>query len=259
MPPQLPPPRPTFNSVGLPVSPNQYVGWIDAMGIQSAMGRSTDVAANFVFKLHIAVLQSADALQPHQREGLSLYPVMDGVYFVTNDQQALQAFLKRTFGSLAREFVETAEMRHRFLVRGALSCGPVVHGLQLPEEASGTLAAHPDYRDSILLGLPMIQAYLTERSAPPFAVYVHESARAFAPEGRRPLKPTWWRWFKTPEDETWPELARDLRTELRRYFEWCGKRAAEIGYDTESIKKHSTLAEQYFADIPEVGAAGPRA
>lgn len=140
-----------------------------------------DVAANFVFKLHITVLESVDALRSRQRTDLRLYPVMDGVYFVTSDQRALFRFLQQVFGRLASEFVETTEMRHRFLVRGALACGPVVHGFQLPESASATLAAHPEYQSSVLLGLPMIQAYLAERLAPPFSVYVHESAELLLP------------------------------------------------------------------------------
>jgi hypothetical protein len=251
------PSRPAFSSEGLPVSLTQYVGWIDAMGIQSAMGRSIDVAANFIFKLHIAVLESMDSLSARQRESISLYPVMDGVYFVTNDQQALIRFLRLVFGRLAREFVETPEMKHRFLVRGALACGPVVHGLELPESASATLAAHREYRSSILIGLPMIQAYLTERLAPPFSMYVHESARAFAPEATPIIRATWWRWFATPADERWPDLAPRLRDELRSYFKWCEDRATEIGYDAESIKKHRTLADQYFVDIPAPQDAAP--
>jgi hypothetical protein len=67
------PPRPNFHAGELPVSRSQYVGWIDAMGIQSAMGRSIDVAANFVFKLHIAVLESNHALPAHQRKSIFLY------------------------------------------------------------------------------------------------------------------------------------------------------------------------------------------
>jgi hypothetical protein len=259
MPPQPLPPRPNFHAGGLPVSPSQYVGWIVAMGIQSAMGRSIDVAANFVFKLHIAVLESIDVLSAHRRRSVFLYPVMDGVYFVTDDQQALFKFLRQVFGRLAREFVETTEMRHRFLVRGALACGPVVHGLQLPEGASATLAAHPEYRSSILLGLPMIQAYLTERLAPPFSMYIHESARAFAPAVLSTIRVTWWRWFTTPEDERWPDLAPRLRDELRGYFRWCEERAMEIGYESESIKKHRGLADQYFADIPTPLDAAPPA
>ena len=254
MPLQPLPARPIFGATGLPISPSQYVGWIDAMGIQSAMGRSMDVAANFVFKLHITVLDSLDALPDHQRGNIYLYPVMDGVYFVTNDQPALFRFLRRVFGCLAREFVETAEMRHRFLVRGALACGPVVHGFQLPEGTSAVLHNRTQYRDSILVGLPMIQAYLTERLAPPFSIYVHESARAFAPEGRRPIRATWWRWFATPADERWPDLAPRLRDALRDYFAWCAARAAEIGYDVESIKKHRLSADQYFADVPATTA-----
>ena len=161
------------------------------------------------------------------------------------------------FGRLAREFVETTEMRHRFLVRGALACGPVVHGRQLPAVASATLAAHPEYRSSILIGLPMIQAYLAERLAPPFAMYVHESARAFAPGALRTIRATWWRWFTTPEDQRWPDLAPRLRNELHAYFKWCEERALEIGYDPESINKHRALSDQYFADIPAPPHAAP--
>jgi len=250
MPPQPFPPRPRFNTTELPISPNQYVGWIDAMGIQAAIGRSMDIASNFIFKLHIAVLESLDVLQDHEKRSISLYPVMDGIYFVTNDQRALFRFLRGIFGGLAREFVETTEMKHRFLIRGALACGPVVHGSQLPESASDVLHNHPGYRESILVGLPMIQAYLTERLAPPFSLYVHESARAFAPEASRPIRATWWRWFTTPSDERWPDLAPRLRDALRDYFAWCEARATEIGYDLDSIKKHSLLATQYFADVP---------
>lgn len=251
------PDRPVFNGAGLPISPVQYVGWLDAMGIQSAMGRSINVTANFVFKLHIAAIKSLDDLQERQREAISLYPVMDGVYFVTNDQPSLYGFLRRTFGCLAREFVETPDMRHRFLVRGALACGPVVHGRDLPVHASGVLNDYAKYRDSILLGLPMIQAYLTERMAPPFSVYVHESARAFTPAPRPPIRATWWRWFKTSQNDDWLALAARLRDELKLYFEWCKKRSFEIGYDAESIKKHEHLADQYFADVEVADGASP--
>jgi hypothetical protein len=127
----------------------------------------------------------------------------------------------------------------------------------LPDAASTILQNHRRYRDSILLGLPMIQAYLTERIAPPFSIYVHESARAFAPEAGRPIRATWWRWFASPTDERWPDLAPQLRDALRVYFTWCAARTSEIGYDAESIKKHGLLADQYFADLPATPAPVP--
>ena len=244
------PPRPLFDSAGLHPLRSQYVGWIDVMGIQAAMARSTDNAANFVFKLHISALESLSALKPLRRKKIKLYPIMDGIYFVASNESLLFRFMRQIFGALANEFVCTEEMEHRFLIRGALACGPVVHGSQIPDGASDTLRKYPGYRSSILLGLPVIQAFLGERSAPPFAIFVHESARAFAPEGRPLIQSTWWRWFKTPNDDTWPGLAGELKNELCQYFEWCEKRSEEIGYKRERIKAHRDLVDQYFADVP---------
>jgi hypothetical protein len=243
------PPRPLFDSAGLHPLRSQYVGWIDVMGTQVTMARSTDVAASFIFKLHISALESLSALKPRQRKKIKLYPIMDGIYFVASNELLLFKFMSHIFGALANEFVSTEEMERRFLVRGALACGPVVHGSQIPDGASNTLRDYPGYKSSILLGLPVIQAFLGERSAPPFSIFVHESARAFAPEDRPPIQLTWWRWFKTPNDGTWPGLATKLKQELCGYFEWCEKRSEEIGYKRERIKAHRELVDQYFADV----------
>ena len=244
------PPRPLFDSAGLHPLRSQYVGWIDVMGIQAAMARSTDKAANFIFKLHISALESISSLKPRQRKKIKLYPVMDGIYFVSSNEIFLFKFMSHIFGALANEFVSTEEMEHRFLIRGALACGPVVHGSQIPDGASATLRDHSGYRSSILLGLPVIQAYLGEHSAPPFSIFVHESARAFAPEDRPPIQSTWWRWFKTPNDDRWPGLAAEPKKELCRYFDWCKNRSQEIGYKNERIEAHREMVDQYFADIP---------
>lgn len=48
----------------------EYVAWVDVMGTQGALERSTKVAANFIYKLHIAVLRN-------QQEGVGFYPLMD--------------------------------------------------------------------------------------------------------------------------------------------------------------------------------------
>jgi hypothetical protein len=42
-------------------------------------------------------------------------------------------------------------------------------------------------RQALLIGMPMIHAYQTERQAPPFGIFVHESARSFAPGNEVPL------------------------------------------------------------------------
>ncbi len=63
----------SFKSKLIPTPKNEYVAWVDVMGIQSSMSRSIDISANFIFKLHIAALNAKTAK-------LNIYPVMDGFY-----------------------------------------------------------------------------------------------------------------------------------------------------------------------------------
>src|SRR5438309_875923 len=100
-------------------------------------------------------------------------------------------FLRGVFGALGHEFNVTEENRFRFIVRGGLAFGPAIHGADVPAAASSVVAGPRQYRDSILLGMPMVQAHLAEADAPPFGVFVHESARAFAPRGEEPLHDRW--------------------------------------------------------------------
>lgn len=169
---------------------------------------------------------------------------MDGVYAVSESQSAILRFLTAVFQRLAELFVTTPDNHHRFLVKAALAYGPVLCGQDVPAQANTTLSQNLNYRDSLLLGMPVVQAYLGERSAPPFGVFVHESARAFAPVDQRPLFCLWWNWFQQSQP-----LAVQLRTELLGYFEWCQARALAIAYDVERIKVHKEQASQYLVDV----------
>ncbi len=40
----------SFKSKLIPTPKNEYVAWVDVMGIQSSMSRSIDISANFIFK-----------------------------------------------------------------------------------------------------------------------------------------------------------------------------------------------------------------
>src|SRR5580700_7078082 len=73
---------------------------------------------------------------------------------------------------------------------------PVIHGGDCGPcslELQNNPAPPNDYRlkagrvcwrlNKILLGMPRVQAHLAERGTPPFGVFVHESARVFAPVG----------------------------------------------------------------------------
>jgi hypothetical protein len=225
-----------FNADHLPAPIPEYVAWVDVMGTQASMSRSLKVTANFIFKLHTAALQA-----PHAN--VRVYPVMDGFYAAAVDQAHMLSFLRSVFVAAAEEFNGTANNYYRFVVRGALAYGPVIHGNAIPNAASQVLGGHAAYRDLILLGMPIVQAHLGEASAPPFGVYVHESARAFAPAGAEPLHHAWWQWHNAGTQAIW----NGLMDNLNAYFDWCAQRSLRIGYPSDRIAVHREMARQFFA------------
>lgn len=225
-----------FNADELPAQANEYIAWVDVMGTQASMSRSLRATANFIFKLHAAALQA-----PHA--SMTLYPVMDGIYAAAATQAEMQVFLRSLFQEVAEEFNNQPNSMYRFVARGALAFGPVVHGRDLPSAASNTLGANGAYRDQILLGIPMVQAHLSEASAPPFGIAIHESARAFAPSGSEPFHAVWWKWATATSQSIWDALSGNLDS----YLDWCEARSAPLGYPADRIDAHRRMARQYFA------------
>jgi hypothetical protein len=231
-----------FNSQHLPSAQLEYVSWIDIMGVGAAMSRSVDAVANYIFKLHSAAASC-------HKTGITLYPVMDGVYVSTSDQTMMLDFVKDLFEECADEFLAVPQSRplHRFIVRAAIAFGPVIHGNSVPSQAfhnaqsQNPFAAHANYQNSIILGPPMVQAHLSEQFAPPFGVYIHESARTFAPTGANPIHCAWWRWA-SKTDQRW----RDLRSRLKTHYKWCQNNSEDIAYPVERIKEHTEWLGKYM-------------
>lgn len=68
---------PKFGPANIPASrgSDEFVAWIDIMGIESAMAVYPNVAEVNIGKLHLAVAEhEADA-------SLELYPMTDGIYW----------------------------------------------------------------------------------------------------------------------------------------------------------------------------------
>lgn len=201
------------------------------------MARSLPISANFILKFHALALRQSGPL-------LQLFPVMDGLYATSADQDVMKKYLRDLFSGLADMFVAEQENKHRFLVRAGLAYGPVISGAEVAKEACAEIVAAPDYARTLLMGIPMIQAHLGERRAPPFGCFVDESARAFAPAGRQPLHDLWWPWF----EPTSLQLGKSLRKELRSYFEWAAGRSGAIDYDPGAIDRHRKAADQFFPE-----------
>jgi len=229
---------PFFNGQLLPNPTHEYVAWLDVMGIQSSMSRSLPITANFIFKLHAAALLAPAV-------GVTLYPLMDGLYAASPNQNVILEFLRSVFVELASEFNGAGDPLHRFIVRGAIAYGPLIHGTAVPANSSNSFqtAQGTAYKNAILLGMPMVQAHQTERDAPPFGLFIHESARAFAPAGANPLHHVWWKWVNAVNGNVW----NALRAALQQHYQWCKQRPNPLLYDIERIKVHEVLAQQYFA------------
>lgn len=221
-----------FDARELPEPTKEYVSWVDVMGIQSHMARSISVSANFVFKLHVAAL---DAL----RDGVSIYPIMDGFYATSATKSGIEEFLSEVFSSLAKVFSEEGKPHFQFIVRGAIAFGHVYHGRNIGDKASKRLAENPNYRAAVLLGEPVVHAYQSERGAPPFGIAIHHSARDSAPPGETTFQEEWWKWFAGEFD------VGSIRASLETHYAWCRKRSAT--YDPARIAIHEALATKYFS------------
>jgi hypothetical protein len=241
-----------FNANLLPEPEYHYVCWLDVMGTAQLMLRSLPIAANFVFKLHCAVLEAQEEL------GLSrdilLYPVMDGVFITSARRNPLQRLLNQTLCRLALTFLNEPQPFHRFLVRGAIAFGPLFHGSSLPDPVADVLARNPYIRDSILMGIPMAQAYQAERDAPPFGIAAEASSRAFAPEQDHPFRFLWLDWFRYCSPPIDPQA---MLKGLEEYFEWHRRHTHLTAYDIKRIEHHCQLAREYFTSSATKVEEGP--
>jgi hypothetical protein len=218
-----------------------YVCWLDVMGSQNAMLRSVRTAANFVCKIHDAALTE---IEDFADRDVRLFPVMDGVYITSPRQGPLRYFLSRVMRRLAETFLREKTPWFRFLVRGCIAYGPLVDGKDIQPQASYALANHPGYRDSILIGMPLAQAYRGENNAPPFGIFIDESARAFAGENEKTFSFIWWDWYSEAQPRLDP---KEMHTALMDHFDWCKNYVNTIGYNPDRIEAHKRLADEYFS------------
>ena len=61
----------------------EYVAFVDIMGTRTHMKAGVDEAANFIFKLHAAIIS---AWREKNYGGVFVYPVMDGAYIATKSK-----------------------------------------------------------------------------------------------------------------------------------------------------------------------------
>lgn len=226
----------------------RYVLWVDIMGSQGKMLRNVRTAAIPLMKLHIAAL----AAQKKTLGGIELFPVIDGIYVVSEHFSSIAFFLSDVFRSMAAEFIVLKNWE-RSVIRGAVAYGPIILG----EECKGgsLFLKETDYANGILLGMPLVQAYTAERDAPPFGVFVHESVRAFGHIGQHSISTPLWRWWTKGSENS--KIAAALLTCLQDYFGWSRSNPVTSGYPADRIEFHRMLAEEYLGEFKDGWKANP--
>lgn len=205
--------------LGKPV--NMYVAWIDIMGTKSRMSISSSQMANFSFKL-FSIIQCLDTTKTR------ILPFMDGLYLLSEDKtefrKNLNGFFRKSFHML---FCRQEKNEHKCMIRACVAYGSLYQGDKVEE----------DYKekDSIVIGLPIVQAFESEKFAPPFGIFVHESAISF---GEMPF--VFHKWFTD-------YAVANIKSKMDGYYKWAQDRASALLYDSSAIEKHKKLFDEYIA------------
>lgn len=222
--------KPFFKADEMPDAENQYVLWIDIMGTKSSMSNSVKSSSIFICKLHVAILESKTA-------GLNVYPVMDGAYITSGSPEVMNQFILNVFKRLMELFI-SEDNRYKFMVKASLAYGPIIHGKNISERCSGIFRGNREYLDSIMFGLPMIQAAKSEKLAAPFGIYCDESIR----QASELFCHRWHKWYLQEHGLDITEL----KDALKQYFEYVDMHSYEIDYPKDKIKEHKEKCFQFF-------------
>ena len=248
-----------FNADELPQVHGEYVLWCDGMGTGGALSTSLSHVANFVFKLHRAFGDVVGKVSDAR-----LYPLMDGMYVTSVSRDSIQTVIRNAFVKLAKEFVAHADVHKHFIVRAAVAYGATLHGSDVPDEAFvyGIGTEHEtknrkafsnstlnQTRSALLLSSAMAIAYHTESIAPPFGVYVHDSALS-VPQLVNPRDGGFpshlWSWWRGNAAAS--TIAKKLAPAIEQYFTQAEQQSRNIDYPLEAINKHREALSEYFGD-----------
>ena len=228
---------PSVNAAKLNLK-DEYVCWIDIMGTRNIMSESIQKAANFILRFHSCVIDAIGT-----EEQVRYYPLMDGVFITAPNAEIITKIISMVFYKTASLFLTEDRNGHRFIIKGSLAYGQIAHGNTIDNDICPTISANDSYRNTLMLGMPMIQAISSERIAPPFGVFIHESARKY-----KVLQGKYYMWT-SPQAKKIDKTA--LKTKVISYFEWCERFIEYQEMDSSKVKTYKQLTNEYFGDMME--------
>lgn len=217
-----------------------YVLSVDIMGIGCLMKRSFNQSLIIMGKFHAAMAEEL------ARNALHIFavPVIDGAYVTSDSVPKILDFIRRLYTRLGTLLTKERE-NGRFLIRGGLSYGPIFKGAYLPPDANNALANATAYKSQLLFGTPLSLAHEGEAKAPPFGVFIDESARIAALEncqGKQPrISGLWYDWCHRSVS-----LRKAIAEAIKQYFQYARGQSLPLDYDEKKLDEHEKAAGQYW-------------
>lgn len=228
-----------FDAKNLPAPQKSYVCFMDIMGMQNKMKSSVPQSSNYIFKLHATILES---WRNSAYQSISVYPIMDGAYIVSTKKSDMLSLLTTIYKSLCMSLLDEPKYKHWYLVRAAIAYGEIIHGRDIPYSASYEYSSRVGYKEQLLIGPAMIDAYKGERQSAPMGIYVTKSAY----DKYQGIDSNW-KWFKHRAIKVKPELIANFKDKLQEYYNiWLKDHEKETGYDQEKRDSHFQAASKYF-------------
>lgn len=228
-----------FNANKLPSAKNEYVCFIDIMGIQSKMSHSINQSSNFIFKLHAIILE---AWRTSTYSHISIYPIMDGAYITSSNKSEMQNLLTYIYYSLVKSLLSENDFKFWFWIRASLAYGKIIHGRNIPYDASYEFSTRVGYKEQLLIGEPMILAYTGERNAAPMGIYIDNSASA-----KHQGIPFDWRWFQNTNIKIEQKQIEIFVNKMNECYDEMGKLWNELEYPISKRTEHLNKFNEYYA------------
>ncbi|NLH94095.1 MAG: hypothetical protein GX466_07765 [Candidatus Cloacimonetes bacterium] len=224
-----------------------YVFWVDIMGTKSIMTIAPIKGTYYMMRMHIGLLEVKN-----KYNNIVVFPMNDGLFVICERRNELLTFINEYMYLLfniatgrdnKKRIAYTFNMETSFLVKGVLSYGPIYYQDGLTN-CNRNLVFFKEYTDKLISGMPMIQAYESEKYAPPFGIYIHETVRAFHHQDDTPLAYVFWKWWeKLSEYDYIKPMVRDY---VEEYLNYCKAFPEAYLFPLESIESNLSKARSYF-------------
>jgi hypothetical protein len=186
---------------------DEYVAWVDIMGSRNAFQKSLKTATTYVLKLN-KIFDSVIRQEAHGCSGY--YPIIDGLYFTHGDKDLFLKIMQKSFVAVANEFMEQSDPAYRFMIRGGISYGTVIHGKNIDVNRKH-LDVDKRVIKSLLFGKPLVDCCAIEKNSAPFSISIYgEAVQRFNNNGKI------FKWFRNNDQL---DMERFICA-VDQYYQW---------------------------------------